>query len=872
MKHLVSILFVFILSCAGIAQQDLSLERGKVLLAGGAYKEAIAHFTAMLAKQQDEPEAQVLLLRAMSETGDYTNAEKKAKEFLAKAPTEAALRVALGTLQYETGRYAEAAVEFDRAAREGKGVPRYRALLNRALALKAQGKEEEAKAPLAALGEAYSDVSDEAGAEGLTIFARAFVLLEKYQDANDIFIDARDEDDQYAEAFIEQGNLLNEKYNYGEAASLFEDALKINANSPAALLGMAESKMMGAGGEALAHVDRALQVNPNSVRALVLKARLALEIEKSEEATKTADRALTINPNSVEARALRAAVFYLADKKPDLDAEAKRALAVNPKAGVFYDTLGHFAVNNRRYADAVEFYRKAVDLSPNLWSARTQLGVQLLRVGKTPEGKAELEKTFEGDPFNIWAKNTLDLLDSIADYTDTVRGPFVIKTSPKETGVVAPYAADLIEEAHKKLTAKYKFTPKSPIAVELFENHDDFAVKALGLPGLGALGVCFGQTISMDGPSARETGEFNWGSTLWHEYMHVVSLQITDYKIPRWFSEGLSVYEERRARPGWGDDWSLDTIKAYMDGRFVKIADLDAAFTRPKTPDGVGIAYFQASQVCEFVEEKHGFDAILKMLAFYKEGLKDTDVLQRALQLTPEKFDQAFAEFIKSKVGGYVEALGTGPVKTSEDAKKARAELEAAIQARPNHFFALLRLGTIAKAEGETDLAIDYLKRAAKAFPFYASEGNPYTLLADLYEAKKAPAEAITALEQVVKYNENDVDSYKRLARLRLGANDKSGALNLILTSFYISPFDSDLHKLAGDAYLEGNSPAEAAREFRVVVALGPPDLAGAHYDLARALEASGDKKEAKRSILRSLEIAPNFDKALELLLKIRGE
>src|SRR5262249_25158752 len=101
---------------------------------------------------------------------------------------------------------------------------------------------------------------------------------------------------------------------------------------------------------------------------------------------------------------------------------------------------------------------------------------------------------------------------------------FVIKTSPRETGALAVYAADLIEEAHKKLTAKYKFTPKGPIAVEIFENHDDFAVKALGLPGLGALGVCFGQTIAMDSPSAREKGEFNWGGTLWHEFTHVITL------------------------------------------------------------------------------------------------------------------------------------------------------------------------------------------------------------------------------------------------------------------------------------------------------------------------------------------------------------
>ena len=90
-----------------------------------------------------------------------------------------------------------------------------------------------------------------------------------------------------------------------------------------------------------------------------------------------------------------------------------------------FETIAQFAVNNRRYADAVDFGRRALELSPNLWSARTQLGIQLLRVGKVEEGRAELERAFKGDPYNAWAKNTLDLLDSMKDYVDTVRGPFL---------------------------------------------------------------------------------------------------------------------------------------------------------------------------------------------------------------------------------------------------------------------------------------------------------------------------------------------------------------------------------------------------------------------------------------------------------------
>jgi len=83
--------------------------------------------------------------------------------------------------------------------------------------------------------------------------------------------------------------------------------------------------------------------------------------------------------------------------------------------------------------------------------------------------------------------------------------------------------------------------------------------------------------------------------------------------------------------PDW-ENIGFPIIEAFADGRFTPISELDAAFTRPRTPDGVTIAYFQASQVCEFVEEKYGFDGILRMLALYKEGRRTPDVLQQAFR------------------------------------------------------------------------------------------------------------------------------------------------------------------------------------------------------------------------------------------------
>jgi tetratricopeptide (TPR) repeat protein len=868
---LIALLFVFGCSFNSGSAQEMSVARGRELLKHGSYKEAIAVFTALADKNSNDAEASESLVRAQIETGDYTRAAKRAADFLNAHPAEAAMRVASGEIKLETGRYAEADAEFDRAAQGVKtGVVWLRAKFGRIRALAAQGKDDDLRTIAQEFVRYYNDNSPRS-AEDLTLIGSALVYIEKFKDANELFIDAREADPTFIDAFIAQGELLNEKYNYGEASTLFEDALKINPNSPRALVGRARSKAFGSTEEPSAAVDRALTVNPNYTEAVGLRAWLDLEAGNYESAQKAIDRALAVNPNAVDVLAVRASVFYLTDKKSELDSEIKRALAINPHAGEFFDTLAHFAVNNRRYVDAVDFGNRAITLSPQLWSARAQLGIQLLRVGRITEGRAELERAFAGDAYNVWAKNTLDLLDSMKDYTDTVRGPFLVKSAPAESAAFAVYAADLLEEAHKKLTAKYRFTPRAPIQVEVFPNHDDFAVRSLGLPGLGALGVCFGQVIAMDSPSARQKGEFNWGSTLWHEFTHVITLQITDHRIPRWFSEGLSVYEERRGRTGWGENWSLDKLKAISEGRFVKIEDLDGAFTRPKSPDGVGLAYFQASQVCEFVEEKFGFDAILGMLAMYKEGARTADVLQRALKLSSVEFDKAFADFVKGKTAGYLEAVGSGLSRRPGEQPPPKNVLLETLKTRPNDYFAHLRLGAAYKNDGETERAIEHLKRAAELFPFYSASGNPYELMADIYESRGQTQEAAAALEALTQVNETNADALARLARLRFAMKDLKGVVEALKRSFYAQPFDASLHKLAGGAYLDLGNSGEAIREFRVEIALAPADLAEAHFDLARALEAAGNRAEARREVIRALEIAPGFEKAQELLLKLRA-
>lgn len=867
--------FVALLACAlaaahapaGSAQITIdnlprtpSSPAGEAELKRGDYARAVELLAARLKSSPADAAAQRLWLRAHLETGRYAEAEAAARLFLGAHPEAGGVRHELAEALAATGRYAEAIKEFERAA-DGLASD-----LRRAELLEATGQESRAREIFASMVRYYEETGPD-DAPSLAAVARALVRLEKFQDARNLYADAIDADPSNFEAQLGGGELFTEKYNYAEAAVFFEDALKLNPNSARAHLGVARNKRIERDEEVLAALARALAVNPNLVEARALAAALELEAGEYEEAAAEIEKGLAVNPRAAELHALRAALLYLQDR--DYAAAAAQALAVNPRYGRLYETLAHYATITRRVEQAAEFSRRAVELAPRLWSARLSLGMALLRLGRMEEGRAEVEKSFAGDPFNAWAKNTLDLLDVMRDFRETRRGPFVIRAGAGESDVLAPLAAGLLEEAAAKLTAKYRFTPKGPVVVELFPNHEDFAVRALGLPGLGALGVCFGQVIAQDSPSARPAGEFNWGGTLWHEYAHVITLQMTDYRIPRWFSEGLSVYEERQARPGWGGGWNPSVLRAYADGRWFKIADLDAGFVRPRRADDVQLAYFQASQVVEFVVERYGFDAVLRMLALYRDKARTPEVLRQALKLSEEEFDRAFMEYVGAKARPLHEGLGgAAPVGASGLSKVAVLSMLSARETFQLH----LRAGQILRDEGDLDGAARHFRRAAELFPPHAGEGNPYEALADIYEKRGDAAAAADALESLLRHDETNLRALGRLADLRLKQGDRARAAEALRLGFYVAPFESAAHARAGELYLETKDAAAALAAFQSALALRPPNEAEAHYNVARAFHALGRTVEAKRSVLRALEAAPSYERAQELLLTITGQ
>ena len=139
----------------------------------------------------------------------------------------------------------------------------------------------------------------------------------------------------------------------------------------------------------------------------------------------------------------------------------------------------------------------------------------------------------------------------------------------------------------------------------------------------------------MDSPTGRADDDFHWGTTLWHEMAHVFTLEATNHLVPRWFSEGVSVYEEWSTGPLPGRHIPLPVLAAIKEDKFLPVAELDRGFIRPTYEAQVIVSYMQAGLICEYIAGRFGQEALARMLEEFRDGKDTAQAIQAALGISP---------------------------------------------------------------------------------------------------------------------------------------------------------------------------------------------------------------------------------------------
>lgn len=842
----------------------------------GEYARALEAGRADLAAAPQSMPALAAVVRALMETGAYAEAEETVRAFISRNPKTGDAWNSLGDVLVARGRRGEAEAAYTRAI-AARGASALAAEASLGILLHDRGLLAEANARFERLVTAYN-AGRATTAQDLIAVGRACRYLgaanpDAFKDALKAFDEAAALDETH-EARLRTGDLFLEKFNGTEARAAFETVLQANRNQPQALLGLARALDFDGERGVPELLASALKTNANLVEARAYRSGLLLALEDFPAARAEAEKALAVNPSSAEALSALAAAQYVSGDLPAFTLTRQRAASLFPKSGDLLVNVAEAAVRNRLYREGEQLAREALVLEPQSWAALASLGQNQLRLGEIDDARKSLERSFEGDPYNVWVKNTLDLMDTFKNYTVVDAGRFRLFLDKKEAGVLGPPMAALASEAMEKLSARYGFSPAGAIRVEAYPSHADFSVRTVGLAGLGALGVCFGPVVAIDSPQARERGAFNWGSTLWHELAHVVTLGASANRVPRWLTEGISVYEERRARPGWGDDLSLEFLLAYQAGRLLSLRELNNGFVRPTSPDQVSLSYYQASLVVEHLEIRYGIAALRGLLGAYAAGASTEKAFETALARTLDQVDGEFQVALKARLAkplAGIRLAAAGPSET-RTAPETRAALEARLAKDDGDFVAHALLGRLNHREKREDEALRHLERAAQIWPESAGDESPYFPMAEIKLAKGDRDGAIAALRALVALNENHDAARRELANLLEGKGQAEQALEVLDSSVFIYPFDPSLHERRAVLASRLKKPGEVRDARRAIVALDPVDKAEAYFQLALAELEAGDRAAARRSVLRSLEIAPRFERAQELLLRIHRE
>jgi tetratricopeptide (TPR) repeat protein len=814
--------------------------------AGSTYRAEVIALEGKLAANNADTASRRRLVRVLSELGRYDEAGRAA------ASGGDAFGRLLGEVYAARGRLAEAADAFQSALR-ARAPDSASARLGLALVHARQGdagvtRELEWFIPF--YNNAPNLNADELTAVGRAVAALGNTDPQLFKDAVKAFGEAAAADPRHVDARIYDAVVFLDKFDSRNGTPLLQEALAIEPANPRALTQLARAQRFDGNADAIQNVDHALAVNPNLVAARVLKAEMLFASEDYAGAGAQADSALAIDPAAVGAIGVKGALAYLAGNRAAYDAAKQSAFALNPRDTEFLTLVSGLIANERRYAESIALAQEAVAIDSTAWAARTLAGMGEFRLGRFDAAAVTLAAAFKGDPYNPWVKNTLDLMDKFPQYQRYASARFDLLLNKSEGDLIALYMQPVAEAAYDTFAARYRWKPADRIRMEVYPRHGDFSVRTVGLAGLGALGVSFGDILAMDSPSARQVGEFHWASTLWHEVAHTFTLGLSHMTIPRWLTEGISGWEEARAHAGWGDPLTPSFLAAYGDGRLPPLSKLTPAFIRPAYPEQVMHAYQMAELVVEHIASTRGVDAVRRMVAEFGDGKKQPDVFRNVLKTTPEAYDAEFDAYMRKRFAGQLAAV------------KGGAESPYATH--------LARAQALAEAGQDADAAKE-LELARALIPEFAGPGSPYAQLAQMAIKRGDDAAAILWLDRITQRYAQDYNAWVKLAELREKTGDRKGAATALEQAMLVHPYDPAQHDRLAALYIASGRAKDAVRERRAIVALKPVDKAAAYYNLAVALDAAGDRAAARSEVLRALEIAPGYAQAQELLLKLQA-
>lgn len=683
-----------------------------------------------------------------------------------------------------------------------------------------------------------------------------------------LYGEAQKNDPGLRDVYLARGELALEKHDFLLAAKAFTEGLEKNPTDPDLLYGAACAYEDGDRKAMLASLEAALTANPRHVPSLLLQVDHEVDAENysgAEELLKTCE---SIHPGHPDVAAYRAVLATLSNQTAAAGVARSMGLtlwAENPRVDYL---IGKKLSQKYRFPEGAAAQRRALAFDSNYLPAKAQLASDLLRLGVEEEGWALAQAVHEKDGYDVEAYNLVTLRDSLAKYVELKNDHFILRMTSKESAVYGARVLALLTRARESLVARYGVELDEPTRVDIFGDQKDFAVRTFGMPDVqGFLGVCFGRVITANSPVALGGKGTNWESVLWHEFCHVVTLQFTRNKMPRWLSEGISVYEESRADPAWGMPMTPRFRQMIRDGKLTPIVKLSSVFLTAPNPEAVQFAYFQSSLVVEFIVERYGLAAMKAILQSLRDGDDSlTAISSHAAPLAD--LDREFVVFAQRKALAFASdaAMETPPASVLKPG--AEAELAGWVEKHPDNFWGALALARQWAKEEKWDKMVPLLVEHIKRFPAHTEGDSAYAYLAAAYRNLDKPAEEEQVLTAWTVSNDETADAFLRLMSLTEMREDWVAVARNAERFLAVNPMVAAPYESLARAETHLKHPTAAIAACRTLLELGAANPSDVHFQLAELLHGVGDPT-ARTHVLAALEDAPRHREALALLLKI---
>ena len=839
------------------------LERAGWFLARGRHDEALAELSALRAARPEDPAPRLLLVRLQLKTGARSAAVETLAKLLETDPQSPGAQLLSGVVAEDRGELSEALACYARAVTLGLGKDplAVEALVRRAeLASEIDAGEGERELRRALAH--YAARSDLSAAE-FTWIARACRIADRFpaikseyrkhmlEYSRRMLDQALKLDPEFAPAHREAGELALRAMNHPLAKKSFERVIARDPNDPGARVGLADALLAsfygGAGKYEVAadHLQKALAVDPSHAGAHATLARISVLDGDYPSASDRVTQALAAHPGDVALLAVRAAVEMIRGETDAFAASEKAALSARPRCARFYEEVATLVQMKFRYAEARDLARKALEVDPGYHYVLAILGVNLTRTGDELEGRRILAKAFEHDPFNVFVFNHLQLWERLDDeYVEVKRPGIRLRVHKDELKVTTRYLADLVEEARVELGGKYGALPEE-VLIELFPKWADFSTRSVGLPGIPALGVCFGPVVTVLSSKEKKTfGAHSWGRTLWHEFAHVCTLTRSKNRVPRWLTEGLSVYEEPRGRATWVREYDADLMTLREFGLLLPVATLDEGFTKPRYPNQVMMSYYQGGMICEFVTDTWGFPKLLELLDAYAAGNDTLGAIPLVFGLSCADFDQRFLSYVDRRYARYA----WRPLPRPED----RQALEHRVALQP---FDVAARGALARvlslhgkdADAEAQAGITLRMAEAQLPGLFLLEG---------------PEVGTAALRQTAALRAGAGDALLALGIAAARRGRSGRAVRLLRRALRVGTRDPvQAHDLCGQIYRARKNWPAAIREFEAARRLSPPRADQSRVLMALYKELGDEEREIaelREIVARDSDDAPS--------------